>query len=904
MKNMKLILIGFLFLLTTKIYADDLRFIVSRIDNQEVIINSRTEVNFSSLNNTKEVIYDSPNMPSFVKIINLKKGYGKFVFEPKKSDVGVYYIDLKGVISSTGAIHNQKFKLTVVDLDKSSNVYYIDPINGLDTNDGSYTSPFKTISKITDNSFDIDGSVVYLRSGNYGKIDFSRSNSKMVYVVAEEGQHPLAENIRFNFSSNWSVSGFKISPSVASNQSNSTYVVISGGSRNIVMKNCEIFGTPNISDWPTNSDWDNYAGNGIDFKGKYCSFRSNYIYNTDFPVQVFGKYNDISYNLVVNFAGDAMRGLGDYNSFTYNQIKNAVVYDYYDAGGNHDDAFQSWTVGNPVVGIVFKGNQITDISYPELPLQTKIMQGIVDFDGFAEDWVIQDNLVVIHHQHGITILGAKNCRIVNNSVIKNPFKIYNNGDPWIGIWPTKSTAGSKKSTGNLVRNNIYGAFTDTSPPAPQGYKDVGDVDHNYGTTHFTNIFIDYSKWDFHLKANTVAIDKGEKDGSDCDIEGYIRNKGVVDLGCFERNASEIDFEKPGNNGTLIVDEIGPTHAKLSWMKPTDNKGIKLYHVLFEDREIIVDEPRCFVTDLYSNNDYTFNVYAEDLVGNKSNIETIKITTPDFDDDNYTIYSGGNKNDVEITNKNNKKWTYAQNLKVGGTDEKTDLAGVLVFKIPSIPYGKKIVGANLSLYFDERVGFPSGAVDLYGLDYERKEEIKDDVYWQGSFDDSKAIGVPLKDDFIGQLMQNGYIESDSIASANILNYFNLQLENGAHGGNYLFFRLNVDEEDEAKDSYYRIVSSDNYSSFKRPLLKLILEHTTANENQFEENIVLFPNPVNDILTLKNIEGSFKVEILDMVGNIYLYHDNVKSFSTTELKKGFYFVRIKNGNRVIVKSFVKI
>ena len=33
------------------------------------------------------------------------------------------------------------------------------------------------------------------------------------------------------------------------------------------------------------------------------------------------------------------------------------------------------------------------------------------------DWVIENNVVIVDHWHGITLGGARNCRIVNNTVI-------------------------------------------------------------------------------------------------------------------------------------------------------------------------------------------------------------------------------------------------------------------------------------------------------------------------------------------------------------------------------------------------------------------------------------------------------------------------------------------------------
>ncbi len=895
------------FVISNFSFAQSLSLVVSRINNQEMFTNSRMEVYFSTLNNTKDVVFTGIDLPSFGKVINFVKGDGKFVFEPTSGDKGSYIIGLTSKIEDTGARHTQYFKLVVND--PGNNLIYIDPKNGDDSNDGSISQPFKSLDKVLATGFVFSGeTVIYLKDGNYGIKDFSKFNTSMVYVVAAKGSTPEFEKLRFNFAKNWTIEGMKISPAVSNKKEKGIYVTIPGGTKNIVVKNCKIYGTLKITDWPKTKDWDDYAGDGIRSSGKDCSFLNNRIFNTDFPVTIFGKNNYVSYNLVTNFSGDAMRGLGNYNTFSFNQIKNAVVFDYYDAGGNHDDAFQSWTVGNPVVGIVFKGNQITDISYPDLPLQTKIMQGVVDFDGFAEDWVVENNLLVIHHQHGITLLGARNCKIVNNTVVKNPFKIYNNGDPWIGIWSTKPTAGSLKSTGNLVRNNISGAFTDTSPPAPQGLKDPGDIDHNYTSPHFNSIFVDYSKWDFRLKSNTVAVDRGEReDGAYDDIEGYIRNIGNIDLGCYEKGASIRDFEAPAMVGEVKVDEFGPTHAKLSWEAVQD--AIKYYHIVYEDKEIIVSEPRCLITDLYSYNDYTFRVYAEDLAGNKSEVKSVSISTPVFDNDNFTIYAGGVSADQEITNKNNKKWSYGQYLKIGGTDSKTDLSGVLVFKIPSTPPDKKIIGINLSLYYDKRVGFPTGNVDMYGMDYERKSLIKKNIFWQGEYGGNEALGMALSDNFIGQTMSPGYIESDISTSDNLLSYLSKQYENGAHGNNFLFLRLNVDVENEVKDSYYRIVSADNYRSFKRPLLKFVLDHNTAVETVGENDIMIYPNPVLEVLNIKNYGANCEVDIIDIKGKTCIAQRLVEeketiTLSTKELKKGFYFARIIIKNRVIVKKFVKL
>jgi parallel beta-helix repeat protein len=45
------------------------------------------------------------------------------------------------------------------------------------------------------------------------------------------------------------------------------------------------------------------------------------------------------------------------------------------------------------------------------------MQDIGCFDGFFDGWVVENNVVITDHWHGISFYGMKNSRIVNNTVI-------------------------------------------------------------------------------------------------------------------------------------------------------------------------------------------------------------------------------------------------------------------------------------------------------------------------------------------------------------------------------------------------------------------------------------------------------------------------------------------------------
>lgn len=892
----KIFLLLFILLINFGVNAQEKGLVVSRVGEQEMFVNSKIIVFFSTLNNTKDVTYTCENLPVFGVVQSLNKGDGRIVFEPSVSDAGEYEITLNA--DSELGTSSQKFKLVVNSVDDDVNAIYVDPVNGSDTNSGGYSAPIKSLKKLIEGGNSLSkGTIIYLRSGNHGALIFSNSNLEMVYIVAEKGHTPMAERLSFPYATNWNISGMKISPEAANTSKKGVYVNLSGGARYIVVKNCEIYGTSDILDWPTNKHWYDYAGDGITSQGKYCTFKNNYIYNTDFPVTFQGKYNTLAYNVINNFSGDAVRGLADYGKFLYNQIKNAVVFDYYT--GNHDDAFQSWLNGTPVKGIILRGNQITDISYPDLPLQTEIMQGVVDFDGFVEDWIIEDNLIVIHHNHGIALYGARNCKIVNNTVIKNPFKKYQPGiAPWIRINRTKT---SEYSYGNLTRNNIMGSsFQDDYP---------GTFDHNFNTFGNTVIFVDYDKWNFHLKGNNIAVDRGELDeASSIDADGVLRNIGSPDLGCFERGAKDFDLNKPIIPDEIKVDELGATHVKLSWVKATDDFDIKEYEVTYKDKKLIVTNPVCLITDLYSKTKYRIKIVAVDYANNKSEFVEIPIETHGFDDDNYTALCSSFKGDQEITNKNKKEWIYGKNIVVGGVNDDRDLSGIFVFQIPSLPPNKIIKEASLSVMYQGINGTPSGNIDVYGLNYKRKATIENGLFYQGDYNND-SNGFAIMNDFITPSTSVGLVKTDSFASSRLLDYLKLQIENGAHGSNFLFIRFNVDVSNELNSSNYSFASGDNRNSFSRPILKFTLEHRSATDELFNKDIQLFPNPVRDNLFVKGLNNASRIVIINNSGKVIskINKDIFKeqmNISLIDLKTGVYYLKAIVDEKVIIRKFTKI
>jgi hypothetical protein len=133
-----------------------------------------------------------------------------------------------------------------------------------------------------------------------------------------------------------------------------------------------------------------------------------------------------------------------------------VVQHCIDIDKNLDDGFQSGSrkSGKGVVrDVTVTGNRFIEWNRPEdHPLRGRL-QGIGLFDGIYENWRIENNLVIVRQGNGITVLGGRNTRVVNNTVV-NP-EPGNGKAPFIRIGKHKD---GRLPEGNAVVNNIAMTF--------------------------------------------------------------------------------------------------------------------------------------------------------------------------------------------------------------------------------------------------------------------------------------------------------------------------------------------------------------------------------------------------------------------------------------------------------------
>jgi len=293
------------------------------------------------------------------------------------------------------------------------------------------------------------GDIVRLKQSAYGslKIEGMRFDEQ-VLLVAEPGHNAFFERVEVQQSSNLALKGLSVTSDGAV-PPDTSIVQIDRGSKNIVLDGLLVQSASNVDQW-TDSDWRASARNGITSRGTDVVIKNSVLRNVRHGISAIGDGSLVQDNHIVNFSGDGMRGLGSDSSFLRNSIRNC-----FDVDENHDDGFQSWSLGEDgkpgkgvVRNVVLRGNLILNYTDPNQPYKCSL-QGIGLFDGIYEDWIIEDNTVIVDHWHGITVMGARNVRVSHNTVIdRNPLSTIS---PWISITQHKD---GRAPVGGVVSENV------------------------------------------------------------------------------------------------------------------------------------------------------------------------------------------------------------------------------------------------------------------------------------------------------------------------------------------------------------------------------------------------------------------------------------------------------------------
>lgn len=425
--------------------------------------------------------------------------------------------------------------IAVAPLALTATTYVVDPAIGRMTNPGTADAPWSTLEALfgSGRAF-AAGDEIILRNGDHGCPTIKGgADVGTVTIVAAGGHTPRVGNLVFKNAAHWTVSGLTISPEnlPAPKRKAAALIAIGADCRAITVRDCTLFSAAAITGW-TEADWLARSITGITSAAPDSRLTGNTLRNVRFGILVAptATRSAITGNTIENFMSDGLRGLADHCVFENNTVKNCYAID-----ANHDDGFQSYSggsggvkVGQGVVrGVVLRGNTFISYTDPTQPFKAA-MQGIGCFDGMFEDWVIENNVVVTDMWHGIALYGAVNCRIVNNTVVKNPINAAAR-TPWIQISPHKRKL---PSTGNLVRNNLT--------PTINAEPSTGTLDHNLLTADYAAHFADYARFDLRLKPTSAALAAGDaKDAPITDRDRRPRPARPA-IGAFESAAPLTD----------------------------------------------------------------------------------------------------------------------------------------------------------------------------------------------------------------------------------------------------------------------------------------------------------------------------------------------------------------------------
>ena len=345
--------------------------------------------------------------------------------------------------------------------------YYADPASGNIANGGSSALPWSTLEEVISSgkiNLLAPGDTLLLRNGYHGSITLSGNNSLVKTIAAEDGQKPQISKLVLTSGSKWTIKGLTISPSFGTPYSGNIVTIAEGGTTtDVILEDCFIYSVLNTSAW-TATDWMN-TYSGI-FQGRYgtnITLRNNYVYNMRFGIALCSFDSVCEGNVIADFSGDGIRTTRDGQTTQYNVIKNCYV-DLADGDANHDDAIQCFlfNVGTGQVNdLTIRGNVIMNHVDPAQKFSAT-MQGVGFFDGPLVNFLVEKNVVITDHWHGISLYDAQNCLIQNNTIYSYWWQT-SGLKPWIQLGDKPIPAGAP--SGNTVKDNMAMSFDFAADPS-------------------------------------------------------------------------------------------------------------------------------------------------------------------------------------------------------------------------------------------------------------------------------------------------------------------------------------------------------------------------------------------------------------------------------------------------------
>lgn len=456
--------------------------------------------------------------------------------------------------------------------------FYVDPVSGSMSNNGSQGAPWSTMQGVLDNckvhsrSYKTPwnttvpetivekcpsgvvepGDTIWLMSGYQGSLTVQGwLNEGNITVKAYPGQVPTFRNIYILGSSYWTFDGLTVSPEFATPFVKFANGIVQiekhanvGPNDHITIKNSTIYSVnDNEASWDTYQEWYDNASRAIVSNGHYCTFENNTIRNASGCIALSASNNvTIKDNFCNYMSGDAF-GISDTDDLL---IEGNTITNIIPAGevieDTHPDMMQfSSDAGNPslpMYRITIRGNYVNSmVEINDHPLVGGNAQGISLLDGMIEDSTVENNIIVVNSPHGSSWYGMRNSKIINNTLAWNY-----EGPEWAGtsyiwasyirvydskFWPNEQGV-SSPSYGNIIRNNICTQI------GIEG--DAATKDNNIESVVLADHFVNNATFNYNLKPTSAAINAGSTAGAPL-VDYYRRGRdSQPDIGAVEYGA--------------------------------------------------------------------------------------------------------------------------------------------------------------------------------------------------------------------------------------------------------------------------------------------------------------------------------------------------------------------------------
>lgn len=322
---------------------------------------------------------------------------------------------------------------------------------------GTVSAPFQSLSEAFASSTIAPGDRLILQTGEYGSVTINNAQfSAPVQVVAAPDAQAHFDEIEIKNSSNLKLSGLQVWPRNPT-PSEGSLVRTAGNASYISFDNMDIrsdVDAPNYRRWPL-SKWHAVKRRGVLLRGAHNAIRNSQVTGAYIGISGNGDHAVISGNKVSGFSGDALRALGDFSQVSGNYVQDCIKINK-----NHDDGFQSWSRGpngktgrGTVRSLTIKSNIILEWNgTAPHPLRCSL-QGIGLFDGMFNDLTIENNIVSVSAYHGISVGGAVDSFIVNNTVVNASGLAAK--QPWISVAAHKNGTPPQRV---IVANNAAMRF--------------------------------------------------------------------------------------------------------------------------------------------------------------------------------------------------------------------------------------------------------------------------------------------------------------------------------------------------------------------------------------------------------------------------------------------------------------